>query len=312
MSDAPLYTFENLIRDRLISEGLQEMITCDLISPAMSEITKEPTQKDLHSLSVMQSKSNDYSVLRSSLLAGLLCSIKHNISHQIENISCFEIGRVHFKQKETVEELSCVAIALTGASRPHHHAPKGSEVDFFDMKGIIENLLSALKIEDVKYQPSHLHNFQPGRQATIECKGASIGVIGQLHPAKVSAMDITQKVYYAELNLHELITLSNREIKIKSLAQFPGSERDWTITVTKQTPIAHLLAAVYEQKTPLLETVFMLDLFESEKLGHDKKNITLRFCYRDSTKTLSYEAVEAEHASLMTKVSEKLHGCILQ
>jgi phenylalanyl-tRNA synthetase beta chain len=124
-------------------------------------------------------------------------------------------------------------------------------------------------------------------------------------------MDIAQRVYYAEVNLHELILRKDREIKIQTLPQFPGSERDWTLTVKKETPIAHILQAVHAEPSPTLEQAFMLDLFESDKLGKDRKNVTLRFRYRDKEKTLSYESVEAEHAKLTQKVAEKLRDCLL-
>ena len=105
--------------------------------------------------------------------------------------------------------------------------------------------------------------------------------------------------------------MQNREIRIESLAQFPGSERDWTLTVKKETPVASLLQAVNEVPSTYLEKVYMLDLFESEKLGKDRKNVTLRFSYRDKEKTLSYESIEAEHMNLTQKVAEKLGNCLL-
>ncbi|MCX6989632.1 MAG: phenylalanine--tRNA ligase subunit beta [Chlamydiae bacterium] len=311
LMDAPMYLLENEVRERLISEGLQEQITCDLISPALSELTKEPSNKDFSALHVLQSKSADYSVLRGTLLGGLLECVKHNSSHQNMNLSGFEVGRVHFRQGDKIEELSCAAIVLTGLCGPHHHDPKPRMVDFYDLKGIIENLCSFFKIEGISFEPSHLHNFQPGRQARIKRGDITLGVIGQVHPATLQKLDCIESVYYAEINLHELLSMQNREIRIESLAQFPGSERDWTLTVKKETPVASLLQAVNEVPSTYLEKVYMLDLFESEKLGKDRKNVTLRFSYRDKEKTLSYESIEAEHMNLTQKVAEKLGNCLL-
>jgi phenylalanyl-tRNA synthetase beta subunit len=81
--------------------------------------------------------------------------------------------------------------------------------------------------------------------------------------------------------------------------------------VKKQTSLQEILDAVSQERCPTLEHAFMLDFFESEKLGHDRKNVTLRFCYRDKEKTLSYESVEADHAKLTQKVAEKLRDCLL-
>jgi len=311
ITDAPMYLLENLVRDRLISEGLQELITCDLISPSLSELTKEPGNKEFQALSVMQSKSLDYSVLRSTLLGGLLQCVKYNIDHQCSTFSGFEVGRIHFKQGEKIEELSCAAIVLTGIASPHYHDPKPRAVDFYDLKGMIENLIAFFKIEGAAFEPSHLHNFQPGRQARLKCGDITLGVIGEVHPATLQKIDISQRVYYAEINLHEVMAAQKREIRVKPLAQFPGSERDWTLTVKRETSVAHILQAIYSETSPTLEQVFMIDLFESEKLGKDRKNVTLRFSYRDKEKTLSLETVEAEHAKLTQKVAEKLQDCLL-
>ncbi|MBM3207200.1 MAG: phenylalanine--tRNA ligase subunit beta [Chlamydiae bacterium] len=309
--DAPMYQIENLTRDRLISEGLQEFVTCDLISPSLSDLTVEPTNKTFSSLTVLQSKSNDYSVLRSTLLGGLLTSIKHNISHQTSTIPGFEIGRIHLKQDEVVEEISCAGIVLTGKSSPHHHDPKARDVDFFDLKGIVENLFDFFKIVGVTFEISHLHNFQPGRQARMKILDQSIGVIGEVHPATLQKIGIDQRVYFAEINLHELLQLQNRDIKTKPLAMFPGSERDWTMTLKKEVSLDHIMKTISSEESRLLEKVYMLSLFESDKLGADKKNITLRFCYRDSEKTISYETVESEHSKLTQKVAFKLQDYLL-
>ena len=309
--DAPMYLLENEVRGRLIGEGLQELITCDLISPALSELTREPSNKEFSALHVLQSKSADYSVLRGTLLGGLLQCVKHNNSHQNMNLSGFEVGRVHFKQGNKIEEISCAAVILTGSGAPHHHNPKPRIVDFYDLKGIVENLCSFFKINDLCFEPSHLHNFQPGRQARIKRGDITLGVIGEVHPTTLQKIDCTERVYYAEINLHELLKMQNREIRTEVLALFPGSERDWTLTVKKETLVGSILQAIYEVPSTFLEKVYMLDLFESDKLGKDRKNVTLRFSYRDKEKTLSYESVEAEHMNLTQKVAEKLGNCLL-
>jgi phenylalanyl-tRNA synthetase beta chain len=311
MMDAPMYQIENLVRDRLISEGLQEFITCDLISPALSELTAETANKSFSPLTVMQSKSSDYSVLRSTLIGGLLQSIKHNISHQTTNISGFEVGRIHLKQDDLVEELSCAGIILTGRASPHHHDPKSRDIDFFDLKGIVENLCEFFKITSVTFEISHLQNFQPGRQARIKVADRSLGVIGEVHPSTLEKLDIKQRIYFAEINLHDLLALQKRDIKTSPLATYPGSERDWTLTVKNELPLDHILTAISSENSLLLEKVYMLDLFQSEKLGSDRKNVTLRFLYRDNEKTISYEAVEKEHLRLTESVSQKLQDTIL-
>ncbi|MCX6987636.1 MAG: phenylalanine--tRNA ligase subunit beta [Chlamydiae bacterium] len=311
LNHAPMFSLENKVRDLLMAEGLQELITCDLISPSLAELTKEPSQKHIEQLSVLHSKSLDYSVMRSTLLSGLLQSVQHNMCQKTSDLMGFEIGRIHLKQDEKIHERSCAGVILTGQSTPHHHEPKNRDLDFYDLKGIIENLYSFFKIDNLSFEVSHLHNFQPGRQARIIHKGETLGVIGEVHPNTLGKIDIKQRIFYAELNLHQILHLQPRTIQVQPLPQFPGSERDWTLTVKKETSLADILGKIEEEQPTILTKVFMLDLFESEKLGSDRKNITLRFCYRDKEKTLSYEMVEEEHAKVTQKVAKKLQHCLL-
>jgi phenylalanyl-tRNA synthetase beta chain len=136
-------------------------------------------------------------------------------------------------------------------------------------------------------------------------------VIGEVHPSTLEKLDIKQRIYFAEINLHDLLALQKRDIKTSPLATYPGSERDWTLTVKNELPLDHILTAISSENSLLLEKVYMLDLFQSEKLGSDRKNVTLRFMYRDNEKTISYEAVEKEHLRLTESVSQKLQDTIL-
>ncbi len=309
--DSPIFSMENKTRALLQGEGLQEFLTCDLISPTVANLTKETNDKITDLITVLQSKSADYSVLRASLLPGLLQLTKHNLDHQNQNISGFEIGRVHFKQKEQFQEQVSIGIVLSGLKAPHYHDPKPKEVDFFDLKGIVENFLDAYKIPNATYEISHLHNFQPGKQARIKIGDISLGVLGEVHPNTLKTLDIPQRVFFAELDLEELYRLEPKKIEVKPLAIMPASERDWTVTLRKAMPVEEFLACIKESAPPLLEKAFLLDLFESDKIGQDRKNATWRFIYRDNIKTVDFETVEKEHGKLIQKVAEKLGNCIL-
>jgi phenylalanyl-tRNA synthetase beta chain len=305
-----VFSFENKIRNLLLQEGLQEFMTCDLISPKLSELTIGKNPGTLKTLSVLQSKSIDYSVLRHSLLPGLLQVIKYNIDRESKNIAGFEVGRVHFEQNGIYEEHSSIAILLSGNTSPHHHDPKPRPFDFFDLKGIVENLLQALHIDSCYFIESHIHNFQPGRQAHIEKDQIRLGVLGEIHPTTLSSLDISPRVYFAELHLEALLKQYKTIESVPELSLYPSSERDWTVTLKKEVPIHQMLSCIQELAPPLLEKVFLLDLFESPQLGEDRKNVTWRFIYRDPKKTLDLSTVEALHANLLQIVAEKLSDCI--
>lgn len=309
--DAPIFLAENKARTHLLEEGLQEFLTCDLISPTLAELTKEKNNHHIETLFVLQSKSNDYSALRTSLLPGLLQVVKYNLAHQNPNIFGFEVGRIHCKEKESFLEQSSVAILLSGLNTPYHHDPKPKEIDFFDLKGIVENFLHAFTLSNITFEVSHLHNFQTGRQAKVKQGDVVLGVLGEINPFILQELDIFERVYFAELNLEALLSLQQQKISVKELPLYPSSERDWTLSLLKKTPVEDVLQCIKALAPPLLEKVFLLSVFENEKIGLDRKNITWRFIYRDKDKTIASDTVEAIHTDLLQKVAQKLGNCIL-
>ena len=125
-----------------------------------------------------------------------------------------------------------------------------------------------------------------------------IGSLGEIHPTITRDLDVPQRIYYAELNLHDLIQLCQRDHKMKELPLYPSSERDWTLTLKVDTNIQDVLKAIERSQSKILEDISLLDVYQSERLGKEKKNVTFHFIYRDRNKTLSQEEVDTEHSRL--------------
>jgi phenylalanyl-tRNA synthetase beta chain len=311
LTDSPLYLIETEVRKRLIAEGLQEFLTCNLISPQLAKLSLEKAFPNMEEVAVLHPRSLDQSILRSSLLPSLLQVVGLNLAHHNKDISGFEVGRIHFKDKENYVEQDAVGILLTGLGAPRHFEKKAEEVDFYDLKGHIENLLESLGIDQVTFERSHLQNFHPGRQCRVKINDVFVGAFGEVHPTHLAELNIEQRVYYAEFNLHDLLTFRRKAMKMAPLPIYPGSERDWTVTLKEEAPIGVIFNLVAEVPSAFLERVELLGLYKSEKIGKDKKNVTLRFFYRDKDKTMEFEEVEREHARILTGVAQKLRDHVL-
>lgn len=303
---APIFEFEREVRFRLIAEGLQEFLTCDLIGPALLDIVSEAEMPNKLRIKVLNPTSTEQSILRTSLLPGLLQAIKYNWDHQNHDIAAFEVGRIHFKEEDQYREQSVAGIVLSGFSRPQHWDVKPSQSDFFDLKGFVENLLSELKVLDVSFKPGHSKSLHPGRQASIWSGEIMIGTLGELHPSVLRRLDTPQTIFFAELNLHDLFQVRSQENKMQSIPVYPGSQRDWTITLEEATPIADVFSAIRATHSRLLESFSLLDVYRSEKLGKNLKNVTFRFLYRDKEKTIAQDKVDNEHLRLIASVSKAI------
>ena len=232
-------------------------------------------------ISVLNPTSIEQSILRPSLLPGLLDVIKQNADHQNFNLSGFEIGKIHIKEGDHFKEQSVTGIISTGKSRPNHWERKSEKVDFYDLKGLIQNLLESIGLKKYSFEKSAISTFHPGRQASILINGMVVGSLGEVH---------------------ELIQFRVQAEQMTPLPQFPGSERDWTITLKEETNISDAFDAVENFKSKLLDEINLLDVYRSEKLGRENKNVTFRFLYRNWKKTVSQEEVDAEHARITEHV----------
>lgn len=303
---SPMFLFEGEIRSRLIAQGLQEFLTCDLIGPSLLKVVHGTEDLDNSWVKVLNPTSIEQSVLRTSMLPALLQVVKYNWDHQNHEIAGFEIGRAHFKDGEGYREQSLAAIVLSGKARPAHWDEKPKNFDFYDLKGIIENLVAELKI-DVTFKSSKLPMLHPGRQSSIYAGTLEIGSFGEIHPAVQRSLDVPQPILFAEINLHDLMQMRpTADTRMQPIPIYPGSERDWTITLPEATPIENVMKAIGSVSTRLLEKVSLLDIYRSDKLGKGLKNVTLRFYYRDLSKTIAQEKVDGEHSRIVENVSKSI------
>jgi phenylalanyl-tRNA synthetase beta chain len=299
------YLFEKHVRETCIAQGLQEFLTADLISPKMSELCTEIVlSKGIHLLKTLHAKTEEYSILRPSLLPGLLTTARTNLDFKNNCFRAFEIGRIHFVQKGKSIEIPMLSLLLTGDQNPVQWSVKKQESDFFSLKGIFENICKALRIADIVFVPSNHCSFHPGRQAEVRSQGLVIGTFGELHPQILAKADIKQRLLFGEFNMECLMQLANPKAQFKQVPTLPASDRDWTVTIPKQLQIATVFAAIEAHRPKLLEQFMLLAVYEKE--GETHKNITLRFTYRDPIKTISYEEVEKEHTGLTQKVQSHL------
>ena len=271
LSHHPLYLLEREVRARLVSKGLQEFMTCNLISPDLCDLELENGMFNTEYIPVMHAKSVEQSILRPSLLPGLLTSVKNNQNFGTFDIAAFEIGRTHFKEEDSYDEKSALGIVLTGKRAPLHWDQDNTEADFYDLKGVVEDLFSLLMLPELRLEESSLTTFHPGRQAGLIVRDARIGVIGEVHPASIDKLSIRGRVLFCEIDLLQVEKLRKKISTFTEMPQFPSSERDLTLTMKKTTSLKRLFEKLERINEPLLKKADLVDIFESEKIGNDNK-----------------------------------------
>lgn len=304
VSHHPLFHLEREVRARLVSKGLQEFLTCNLISPEYADLELENGLFKSEYIRVIHAKSVEQSILRPSLLPGLLASVKHNQNNHNFNITAFEIGRVHFHEEKFYDEKCALGIILTGLNAPLHWEHKERPLDFYDIKGIVEDLADLLMLPSVSFTPSHLSTFHPGRQAAMSIGEERIGVLGEVHPKTTDYFEIKGRVLFCEIDLLLVEKLRHKRAKFSPLPQYPGSTRDLTLGVKKERSLENLFRTLRELREPLLKDVALIDIYEGDKAATGEKNVTFRLSYRSDEKTVDVTEVEKAHQ----KVVKKLQG----
>ncbi len=296
----PLYSLSKLVQKKMIGFGLQEFITCNLISPKICNLELESGIFKSDYIKVLHAKSEDQSILRPSLLPGLISAVQTNQNQGIFDINAFEIGQIHFRDGTSFAEKTALGIILTGNKDPQHFDSKSKKVDFFDLKGVLESLFSALLIDDIVFEISSFKTFHPKRQASLSIHDKIFGVIGELHPSLSKKLGLKEDILFAEIDVHVLEKYHTLLPQYTGLPLFPGSERDWTITMKRSTDLSSLLEALKNVNCPLLKQFQLLDIYMGTNVSPNEKNVSFRFTYRDDARTLDIDRVEEEHTKVIT------------
>jgi len=302
----PLYLLERLLRKRLCLLGLQEFLTCSLISKQMCGQKIDHGLFEVTPIEVIYAKSVDQSLLRPSLLPGLLSSMLHNKNNGNPSIAAFEIGNVFSKTDETYLERLSLGILLSGSVLPHHFDKKDETIDFLDLKGILCDLFSSLNIDAISFSRSKHITFHPGFQANISIDGNVIATFGKLHPELTTAKKLPEETFFAEVDLCLIEHYRIKEKKFKKLPILPSSIRDVTFTIEREKELARAFDLISKSPFPELKSVVLKSIYIDEEKTPEKKNVTFSFTYRDDINTLDDHAIQSCHEKVVAFLSKAL------
>jgi phenylalanyl-tRNA synthetase beta chain len=306
----PRYTLEKRIRSELIRCGLEEFMTCNLISEEMLQ----PWRGSFDSINFCRVNNPSivqYSLLRPSHLPGLIASVKRNLGRGEKNIAAFEVGYVHMQEDDnSFTEPLMASIVLTGDRDAKHFSHDSAAYDFLDLKGIIESLFERLGIQKAVFNPSHLPAFHSHAQAEINIGACTLGQIGRCHPLIEKELGLSQPLFVAEINLNDAMQFETKKSRIHPICNFPSTTRDWTVTVKEGLSFAKLQETCHKAAPLWLQEIRLISIYHDESKDTKAQNFTLRFTYQSEDKTLTFEEVQEAHLKLINKALEQLDGLV--
>ncbi|MCX7816854.1 MAG: phenylalanine--tRNA ligase subunit beta [Syntrophales bacterium] len=252
--------------------------------------------------------SEEQSVMRTTMAYSLMETVVRNVRQGQNDLKFFEFGKIYLSREgETLpEEQWTLGLVGTGYRYGESWYYSNLFFDFYDLKGIVEKILEGLHIGRVDFESSKdIGYLHPGRACFVRLGETILGCIGEVHPEVQMKFDIQNRVIVAELNLEALLSLwKDRRIFYRELSKFPVSVRDAAFLVDKDVEAKKLIEVARSQGEEVLENVMIFDVYESEKIGKDKKSIGLRFVFRSKDRTLTDSEVNAVYYKLIRAIEE--------
>ena len=298
------------IRHQLADLGYQEVVNMSFVESAWEQDFAANEQP----IKLQNPIASQMSVMRSTLIGGLLANVRYNLNRKAGRVRVFEVGAVFKRNPDAADG----PLSVAGFDQPKRvgaiaYGPAVDEqwgaatraVDFFDVKADLEALFSPRVVRFNKAEHPALH---PGRCAVVELDGRAIGFIGELHPRWLQKYDLPQAPVLFEV---DAAALQERVVpRYSEISKFPGATRDLALVVKHAVPAQAVLdtftaAASVHPNGKILQAVVLFDEYRGKGLEADEKSLAFRFSLQDTQSTLQDDAVEAVMAAVAEAAKEK-------
>ncbi|MBZ4373052.1 phenylalanine--tRNA ligase subunit beta [Corallococcus sp. AS-1-6] len=306
---------ERRLRHALGGAGLSEVVNYSFVAPKSLEVLggKEAPIALMNPLSVEQS------VMRTSLLPGLLENLSRSVRHQVESVGLYETGRAYFRDAEggqgmrpaarEVPRVAGLVWGLRGGGRSW--TQKDSRVDFYDAKGAVEALLHALHVEGAAFTPAEAPAYHPRSCAQVALKdGTVLGLVGEVHPRVAKALGLPEGVFVFELDTEPLYAAARLVPQAAALPKYPAVLRDLAVVVPLELRNEEVRRVILEVGAPLVEDALVFDVYTGKPIPEGKKNLAYALRYRSPERTLTDAEVTAAHQRIITEVNQRLGAAL--
>lgn len=292
--------YRKIISKRLRSLGLNEVKTYTLTSPNMAQMFKYEDKKNIILPNPM---SVDKSVIRTTLIPSLLNVYDYNKKRNIDNILLYEISKTY---DVNYKEESKIAILMKGNYIQNSWLNSNNKIDFYLIKGIVENLLNYLGLKNrYSFVASSINDMHPGMSAKIMLDREEIGIIGRVHPLLKK-----DDIFVAELSMNKLMT-KIKPLKYKESPKYPGVSKDMAFIVDKDITSEDISKTIKSAGGRNLTNIDVFDVYTGDKIDKNKKSIAYTLSFEDNNKTLTEDEVMVVFNNIIKKVIDK-HNAVLR
>ena len=284
------------------STGLKEVINYSFIPKNALQKLKYTGVSEDKLIDISNPITEDFVTMRPTLLYSLIKNAKDNMNRNISNIRFFEVSRTFEKAEELAKEDIKLGIILAGENDKTLWNPKPVHYDFYDLKGIVEEIFSKLKFQNFSLKRSVQTEFHPGRSADVFVGKEYIGSFGEIHPDVLENFDLNKKtVLVAEFNIDLIKKYINKPFVYEGIVKYPAVPRDLALVMNENILVGDVLKTI-EKIDKKVEKVELFDIYQGIGVEPGKKSVAISILLRDNTKTLE----EKEINDIVDKILAKM------
>lgn len=291
-------------KNTILTRGYQEVVTYSFIDGQLHQLLF-PEQPGLPLANPI---SSDLSVMRTSLLPGLISTLKKNLNRQLGDVKIFESGLVFLPDGDELAQERKFAALVSGRAFVEHWTDPDRDVDFFDLKGDLELLFDKAHLDDIEFVADSIPALHPGQTASITHKGETVGWIGTLHPNLQKTLDLSQTAIAFEINQDILET--EHIPGFEEISRFPAVRRDIAIQIDSDVPMSSIRHAVLQDAPDTLKKVVVFDVYRGDKIASGLKSVALGLILQDNSRTLGEHEVENSVAGIIKVLEEKFSATL--
>jgi len=258
-------------------------------------------------LRILNPLAEDFSVMRTTLIPGLMETVQYNLSRKNSSLKLFELKKVFLSQvgERLPREVKFLAgLAMGFDSGPHWAFPQ-RPVDFYDIKGCVEDLMDALQIKNAKFSKTEdIPYLHPGKASQVVLDHEVLGVLGEIHPEVLGQYEIRGKGYLFEMDFSKMVKWAGEEKRFQPLPKFPAVYRDLSVVVDKAMEAERVMETIRTFRQPYVEEVTLFDLYQEPPIPEGKKGISYRIRYQANDRTLTDEEVNQYHERILARLKE--------
>jgi len=302
--------FQEKVRDILTGIGFNEIINTSMVSEKHISLLEE--EKDVHALSIKNPLSPDTAFMRTSLIPGILDSVKWNHNHSTTDVHLYETGRVFNARKNSLPlETLMLSGALSGRTYDKITWKKNSfPADFYYIKGIVEYLLAKCHINGYSIKNGKHPLLDPIKTQKVVVGGDLIGYFGSVKKDVLKIWDIKTDLFVFDLNLDTLFKSMGNRVVYSPIPKFPGVKRDIAFVVDSSVTALDIRDAIISKGGKFIKNVELFDLYEGKQIPDGKKSLAFTMTFLSDERTLREEEIDPVFREIIKYVEDKFSASL--